>query len=1789
VSDFSARNLDSLVLPDLLQLRAKSQSNKAAYIFLNNGEKQQKCLTHGELDLKARAIAAYLQSHVSPGERALLLYPSGLEFIAAFFGCLYAGIIAVPAYLPQSQKHLSRLETIASDANATVALTTSQILSNKSNRLSKLPALSTLKWLETDKISDEWAAKWQSPNINSDTLAFLQYTSGSTGNPKGVMVSHRNLMHNEHIIKQGFGHTERSIIVGWLPLFHDMGLIGNVLQPLYLGARCILMSPEAFLQRPIRWLKAISDFKATTSGGPNFAYELCVRKIAPEERQLLDLSSWDVAFNGAEPVRAETLNRFSKTFEPCGFRRKAFYPCYGMAETTLIVTGGDKTDQAIVHNVDSTALSHARISTTASGFEGSQKLVGCGQPLPGMDVTIAHPENLTRCAPHEVGEIWVKGNSVTRGYWQNSEATEQTFQAYLKDTDEGPFLKTGDLGYLHNGELFITGRLKDLIIIRGRNYYPQDIEQTAQESHPALQLNGGASFSVEIEGEEQLIIVHEVQRTYLRKIDANEVMNAIRQAISETHQLSVHSIVLLKPGGLPKTSSGKVQRTTCKTKFLENSLEPIATRYLETGDTVTQPEEELLENLLKLEPEKRFQQLVAYLQQLIAYVLGVNPKRVDINQSLTALGVDSLNTLELQHQIEEKLAISLPMSTILQSSITNFAEAVLEKLLLDANEPSFIEIGHSSTSQVLSYGQRALWFVHQLAPKSTAYHVSYAVKIRASLDVTALQRAFEKLIERHTALRTNFSSISGEPIQKVHETGKVDFRVEEASTWSEENLNERLQIESNSSFDLENDALLRVRVFTLSSGEHLLLLTIHHIVIDFWSLAVVMDELSILYLAEQNGKAASLPLLPISFQDYSDWQSGMIDSPKSEKLGNYWQKQLSGDLPILGLHSDRPRPSVQTYNGNSVHLRLDKNLTKQLEDLSRNCGVTLYMTLLAAFQVLLFRYTGQEDILVGSPTNGRTHKDFAGLVGYFVNPIVLRGNLAGSPTFETFLSQVRQTVLDAFEHQDYPFALLVEKLQPNRDPSCTPIFQTMFVFQKSPRLDDTNLAAMSLGETGVGMTWGNLPVESYALPQRTAQFDLTLAMASVGNELLASFEYNTDLFDTASIERMSSHFQVLLKGIIEKPDRSVSLLPLIPEIEQQKLLQEWNTTQKDYPREFCIHSLFEKQAELTPNAIAVVLEDKHLTYLELNQRANQVARHLRTLGVGVETLVGICVERSLEMVVGVLGILKAGATYVPLDPAYPLDRLTFMLEDAQISVLLSQNSIISSLNLSAKHIVCLDSEANTFKHDSSDNLENTTATHNLAYVIYTSGSTGQPKGVMVPHSSIVNRLFWGIEQYQLKLGECVLQKTSLSFDVSVWEIFGTLLAGSCLVLARPDGHQDPSYLVKVMVEQSITHVDFVPAMLKYVLDEPGIENCSSLRYVTCGGESLPLAIRDRFFEKLPGVELHNCYGPTEVSIDTTSWVCDRNSPTVSIGRPIANQEVYILDEFLQPVPIGVAGELYVGGIGLARGYLNRPDLTAEKFIRHPFKLDENARLYRTGDLARFLPDENIDFLGRLDNQVKIRGFRVEIDEIARSLQNHSAVEEAVVVQDNSISKRLIAYISPKQGDRELSTTTLRTYLSQHLPDYMLPSAFVTMPKLPRTPNGKLDYRALPVPDNDSWDRSTHFIPPQNPLQKILADIWGEILKIEHISIHDNFFELGGHSLLAIQVNSRLRDMFQMELSVQSLFEATTIEKLSQLLITKENKPGQIEKIAQLLQQIDSMSAEEVKKTLMQKQKEAGEV
>lgn len=2777
----------SSTLLELLRTQAYRHPDNLAYRFIQDGDSDIVTVTYAELDRRARAIGAWLEQHGAGGERALLLYPPGLDYIASFFGCLYAGVTAVPAYPPRLNRPVPRIQSIVADSQASFALTTSTILHNLEQRFEHTPDLQALSWLNTEQVPAGLEADWRHPDISPDTLAFLQYTSGSTSKPKGVMLTHGNLMHNLKAIRHGFQIGENAVGVFWLPSYHDMGLIGGILEPMYVNGPSTLMSPVSFLQRPFRWLEAISQYKGTISGAPNFAYDLCVDKIAPEQMETLDLSSWSLAFCGAEPIRPETLERFARTFERCGFRKTSFYPCFGMAESTLIVSGGDGPSEPRVLTIDRKSLERDLVVSATIADDNSLSMVSCGKSIVDQKIVIVNPTTLQPCEPNQVGEIWVTGPSVAKGYWGREEETRAAFGAHIADTGEGPFLRTGDLGFLHEGELFVTGRLKDLIIVHGSNHYPQDIEITVESSHAALQPGAGAAFSITENGKEQLVIIQEVTRQH-RQPDINEVASAIRQAVAEKHDLQVFAIVLVKPMSIPKTSSGKIQRRATKNAFLNGDLEivgewrakPVALHqeksqeFVKSESSISKPKQlisaeavqsflitriasileidstsidprqpftyyglgsvqavsltgdlevflnrklsptlawdyptiELLANYLanehqpvkaatpspiqppntftkepiaivglscrfpqapnpqafwellrngvdaisevpsdrwdvdafhsndpapgkvttrfggflddvdlfdphffgispreaaRMDPQQRLllevswealenafippdalagtrtgvfvgissydysrlqfddperidayagtgnahsiaanrlsyaldlrgpsmavdtacssslvavhlacqslrsgesdvalaggvnliltpeltitfsqarmlapdghcktfdanadgyvrgegcgvvvlkrlsdamrdgdnilalirgsavnqdgrsngltapnglaqqdviryaladagvapqqigyveahgtgtplgdpieisalravlddgtsnnrvlvgsvktnighlesaagiagliksvlalqnesipphlnlkavnphlsledsrieigtylrpwkrrdqprfagvssfgfggtnahiiisdapqvvmeqaeterphhvlslsaktehalnemveltlndlnnkdsladvcfsvntgrsqfehrlavhatstdeltkalddylnktdspfistgqarsgsqtkiaflftgqgsqyngmgkrlyetqpafraaldecaqilasildrpllkilfsdndqaihqtqytqpalfafeyalaqmwrswgikphavlghsvgeyvaaciagvftladglrliaergrlmgalpqngmmaavftdasriadilqshldkvsiaatngpdntvisgetstiqiildeltklgisskpltvshafhsplmdsildefesfargitfsaprillcsnlldgmlepdstpdasywrnhiraevkfaagmqalansgvdafveigpspvllgmgkrclpdsksawlpslrqnqddwqvildslgklythgadvnwrgfdagyarrkvtvpnypfqrqrywleasnkkpviekisiptpsltsgsngkrqdqqaqkvnrksqktsqipasdfdkttllnadsaqrQQLLSdFLQKQTARILGMEPSQLNPDQPLDTMGLDSLMAMELKNSLESKLGVNLSVASLLQGpTISKLVSEALENLDAPASsyEIPLIIANNDSNENPLSYGQQALWFLHQLLPNEISFNVAGAIRIHGDLNIPALKRAFEQLVERHESLRSTFHVTNGEPVQRVHETMDGFFHVEDTAGWIEAELRERLAVEAHRPFDLEHGPVLRASLYLTKDSQHILLLAMDHIVTDFWSMTILASELLTLYEANKTGKPIDLSPLPARYSDYVRWQADMLESPQGEKHWDYWREQLQGELPALNLPTDRPRTAMQTYRGDSEHVMIDGEIYKQLKALAQENGATMFMTLLAAFQTLFHRYSNQEQFLVGSVTAGRNHAELENLVGYFINPIALRADFSGSPSFNEILHRVRQTMLGAFEHQDYPPALLAKKLGIQRDSSRPPLFETMFILQKAHEADVQALSPFALGIDGARMEASGLTLESIALGGEPAQFDLTMMMAETDQGLAASLQYNTDLFDASTIQRMLEHFNSLLREIVADSARPVSAYSILGEAEKRQILVEWNQTQADYAHENCIHELIEAQAKRTPDAIAVQFENQCLTYKELNERADAVAHVLMAQGVKRGILVGLYVNRSMDMLVGLLGVLKAGGAYLPLDPSFPAERLAFMLADSNAAIILTLSSLLSNLPENNAQVICLDELT---KEKRGRKPKATVTPDDLAYVIYTSGSTGKPKGVQIHHRAVVNFLSSLRNHLVIGADDTLLAVTTLSFDIAVLELMLPLTVGARVVIASSEITADGALLSQALTGSNVTFMQATPASWRLLI-ESGWQGKRDLN-ILCGGEALTNDLAEKLLQR--GTQVWNLYGPTETTIwstihRVTSAENSSISNTIPIGRPIANTQIYILDANLQPVPVGVIGDLYIGGDGVSRGYLNRPELTAERFIANPF--DQSSTIYKTGDLARYLPDGNIEFFGRSDQQVKVRGFRIETGEVEVALAGHPSVKQAVVTawKETSSDASLVAYVVPTQSEHEADASQLRDFLRQKLPDYMVPSIFVHLESLPLTPNGKVDRNALPQPTQARSASRAPYVAPRTPLEFELAEICAQVLGLENnnglsaVGINDNFFDLGGHSLLGTRLVFLLREKYGLEaadLPLRTLFEQPTVANLAQAI------------------------------------------
>ena len=1119
-------------------------------------------------------------------------------------------------------------------------------------------------------------------------------------------------------------------------------------------------------------------------------------------------------------------------------------------------------------------------------------------------------------------------------------------------------------------------------------------------------------------------------------------------------------------------------------------------------------------------------------------VLGI--EQVGIHDNFFKLGGNSILATQLLARVHDSFQIELPLRSIFETPTVAGLSLTLKAASANGSKQRIIRRIVAGSAAPLTFAQQRLWFLAQLQPGSTAYNMNVAGRLTGPLDLEALEGSLNEVVRRHEALRTSFAASDGKPIQVIAPQLHLTVQVVDNTTIAEDlqaaEIERRAIEQAHRPFDLREAPLLRMSLLRFAEEDHVLLFTIHHIISDAWSLNLLAVEMAKLYEAFRHGNSSPLPPLPLQYADFAVWQREVLQGELLEAELNYWRQQLADASFVLDLPTDRPRLAVQNSRGATQSFLLDESLTEALVELSQRENVTLFMTLLAAFQVLLYRYTGQADIIVGTPIAGRNQTETENLIGFFADTLVMRTRISSDLTFRELLHRVREVALGAYSHQDLPFEKLVEALQPERDPGRNPVFQVLFSLRNTPvqRLQLPGLVSTPLKL--------NIP---------KARFDLALDLHETASGIAGVCEYNADLFDAATITGLLSHYRTLLEGLVN-PEERISHLPLLTDSERRKMLLEWNNPPGRHSTDLCLHELFERQAELNPNAIAVVYENVRLTYAELNRRANQLAHYLRANGVEPDVPVGISIERGVEMMIGLLGILKAGGAYVPLDPAYPKERLDFMLRDAGVSLLVTMKQLWSLLPENDEITsIYLDEDWTDVSQESEKNLQVQMSSRNLAYVIYTSGSTGRPKGVQIEHESVASLFAATQPLFDFGVNDVWTVSHSYAFDFSVWEIWGCLLHGGRLVIVPFHVNQSPEAFLALLHAEQVTILNQTPSAIRQLLqgNAKPTEDLA-LRLIICGGEALPREVAAQLVEW--GVPAWNFYGPTEATVWATInklAAGDNGNGLVAIGRPLANTQVYILDANLELLPVNVPGELYIGGTGVARGYYQRSELTAERFVPDAYSGTVGSRLYRTGDRVRYGATGQLEFLGRVDEQVKLRGYRIELGEIESVLVAATEVQQAVAVVrgEHSVAQRLVAYVVLEQGAAVEAEVVqrLRGQLSQQLPEYMMPSAIVVLAELPLTANGKVDRRALPMPGATTRpEPEDTYVAPRSATEAGLTSIWSEVLKIDRIGIHDNFFKLGGHSLLATQVVSRVRDLFHVELPLRSIFETSTVNALA---------------------------------------------
>ncbi|MEA5476035.1 amino acid adenylation domain-containing protein [Pseudanabaena galeata UHCC 0370] len=1638
---------------------------------------KQSQFTYGQLHEHTHQLSCYLNNlGIGSEDRVVVFLEPSLEIVVSLLAIFKVG----GTYVPLDPSYPSeRLANLLAEIQPNVVITQEHLLPN-------LPVTSEHVFCidrDWQTIQDLPAQKFDH-EITPQQTAYIIYTSGTTGKPKGVMVSHSNLLHYILVAQEEYGFNAQDVMPAIARFTFSISLF-ELLSPLVAGGTLLILERDRILdfEQMVQVLKQVTVIHA----GPSLLRALLThieKTLTADPQQFQQLRH---VSTGGDMVPVDILERMRKTFQ-----HAEMFVIYGCSEVSCMGCTYSVPRQGII----------------------TKSLVG----KPFNNVFIHLYDESHNVVPIGVtGEIYVGGAGVAKEYLYREQLTQEKFITI----DGVRFYRTGDLGrFEEDGNLEVLGRSDFQIKLRGIRIELNEIETILRQAPGVMD---GVVTSCDLETGEKGLVAYVVLE------QGKNFIVEIRRFLQAKLPDYMVPTIFMELEAMPLNINQKLNRLDLPAPTLTNAI---------------------LHNNAYVAPRTELEEILTDI-----YARTLKLERIGIYDNFFEFGGHSLMATQVIYRLQEILESEIPVSQLfVQPTVAGLAEYITTAkqnkddsyLTLDSSVQRRLE-----TNFPLLSSQQQLWFLTQLEGGNAAYNIPLAFKIFGELDILTLERSLNEILQRHDSLRSIFPVIDGLPVQQILPLQFLPLRTINLLTLTENEQTEKTyqlaREEAQRPFDLTKDLLIRSTLLQLGENSNVLLLTTHHIVSDDWSIRILQKEMSVIYTAFRQGRISPLKVLDIQYVDYVYWQQKRLNEKFLDQQLVYWEKQLAYAPPLLDFPTDHPRPVAQTYRGETEFFTLDLALTRQIKILSQRTGVTLFMSLLSAFAILLSRYSRQQDVVIGSPIANRNRKELESLIGCFINLLALRIDLTGDPTFTEFIQRVKDISLGAYAHQELPFEKLVEKLCPNRSFSYSPIFQVMFVLQNAP---------VEISE----------PVDLKLIPLNsetgTAQYDLTLMMEETEIGLSGHFEYNSGLFNRLTIKRLISHFQILLESIVKNPKQSISQLPILTEREKHQLLVEWNDTNTDYPQDKCIHQLFEEQVERTPDAIAVSFQDQNLTYRELNRRANQLAHYLQNLGVKPNILVGICIERSLEMMVGLMGILKAGGAYVPLDPNYPPERIEYMIADAQMPVLLTQSKW--KIQEHQAQVICLDSDWEKIASQNSDNPAPIHDNQHVAYVIYTSGSTGKPKGVMIGQKALVSFVQTAISEYGFSESDRVLQFASINFDAAVEEIFPSLCTGATLVLRTDKMLSDLRTFFQACEDLRLSVLDLPTAYWHQLAAELASTNESfpeSLRLVIIGGEKVLLEpVRDwqKYVTKSgkgDRLQLINTYGPTETTVVATLYripITFSNISEVPIGRPLAHLQTYILDSQLQPVPIGVTGELHIGGDSLAIGYLNRPELTDEKFIPNPFSSQSGSRLYKTGDLARYLSDGNIEYLGRIDNQVKIRGFRIELGEVETALSQHPLLRATIVTtrEDTPGDKRLVAYVVTEDQTQDID---LRAFLKDRLPSYMIPSAFVFLEEMPITPNGKIDYRRLPAPDASSMPLEKNFVPPRNSTEETLAKIWSQILGVERVGINDNFFELGGHSLLSVRLISEIEKTFNYQIPLSSFFEMGTIAEIAKWMCEKPSE------------------------------------
>ncbi len=1695
---------------NLCDILVKASSKETGIIWIqDNGS--DRFLSYKDLYVKAKGVLYNIRKlGITRDNEVLMQIEDNESFITVFWACILGGMIPVPLHVGINKEQKRQLVNVL------------KVLKNPV-LIAELKGYHEIKEsLEIDKLDDfeksviEKAIRIEdiiqvtkSDDENYQPLpqdiAYIQFSSGSTGNPKGIMITHENIKSNAKAILSRVKCNKKDSVLNWLPITHSFSLVVGHISSMYAEINQYLMPTLLFLKNPILWMEKTHTYRNTMLLSPNFGFNHFLRFFNQEVSYPWDLSCIKIIAMGGEPIDVNLCNNFVSHMKQYGINSTILWPSYGMTESTVCITAPLLGDQLKAIQLERNSVTYGNKIKEVSSMDmnNTMSVVAVGYPIDECKVRICNDKQGV-LEEKTIGSIQIKGECVTKGYYNNEDETKAVF------TKDG-WLKTGDTGFLFENQLVVTGREKDIIIINGQNYYPMDIERIVKEIKGLAFSEVAACGVLNKEKQKEEIILFILTKENLEAFAAQAL--SIKKYVNNCTGLEVNIIIPVE--ALPKASSGKIQRYKLAEKYLKGSFD----YKIQALNQVS--------SVHSLEVKKPKNDIEERLVHIWCAALKMN--RIGVDQSFFALGGDSLKAAFMLHQINKDFNMTLSLRDI-------FRHVTIEQLSEYINS---VESGNYEDIQPveekayypLSAAQKRLYALYELDKNSISYNITQVVIAKGFLDIERVKNTFNTLIKRHEALRTSFKRHDGEIMQLINPSLEVNFSYEEADENKIDEIIDRFIMP----YDFNHAPLFRIRLLKTSEKKHYILLDIHHIISDGVSMGILMKEFILLYHNQE------CPKPELNYKDYAVWQNENRDSEKINRQRKYWMNEFKDPIPLLNMPTDYRRSSKQQFDGDSVLFTINSEMTTRLKNLSKETSTTLYMVLMSTFNLLMHKYAKQEEVIVGTVSFGRNFNSLENVVGMFVNTLAIRSRITIDESFSDYLQSFKEKALTALENSDYQFDQLIDDLTIKRDLSRNPLFDVMFVMEN---MDIPFNADKSL------------QFSPYDYQPKGTKLDLTLKVQERAGEMVGLFQYNTSLFKKETIQRLVQYYFKLLNEITAFPEQKLSDIDMMPIEERDRLFNEFNATDVNYDRNLTIYEMFEKQVKHTPDKVAVVYKGEKLTYDELNKKANALAKMLRHKGVKQDAIVGLLVERSLHMVIGILAVMKAGGAYLPIDTDYPLDRIKYMLDNSNASTLMTHKNRKATIDFDGQ-ILTIDD----FNYDLKDtgNLESISKGKHMAYVIYTSGSTGKPKGVAIEHHSLVNYVTWFTSQAELSTKDKTLLLSSYAFDLSYTSLYSSLVCGCELHILSKEDYTDPEKLLTYISTYAITYIKATPSLLSMLVNTYSFSvsnKCQSIRLMVLGGEAIHVPFVEKYHNSYPATQIMNHYGPTECTIGCIATLIDLNHlddyrACPVIGRPINNTKVYLLDDTMKPVTIGQTGELCIGGAGLTRGYLSLEDLNQERFIKSPLTSDANDRLYKTGDLGRYLEDGRIEFLGRKDNQVKVRGFRIELGEIDNSLSRYPDIEQSAVIdiEDEYGNKEIAVYFTSKE---ELQLHDLKKHLIQELPAYMIPSYYMKVNEIPITINGKVNRQALPIP-NRADISDVEYKEPQSDIEIKLAKVWSEVLGIEKIGIDHDFFEIGGHSLKATVLISKIQKELNIILGMKDIFENPTIRELGQCMSQKHTE------------------------------------